>query len=251
MRRLRASASVAILLSSRAAVAQTESTPPAFVSSAEAPSTAPAASPPPDHDELVRHLAIGYFGTSLLPIAVPPAGTGSPPTGGTITAPNIGVRYWLTRRLGIDAGLGLGFSAGSETINSQSSASPTTFGFDLHAGLPLAVASSSHYVFEVVPEALFGYSTGSIATGAGQPSETVNGLLVNIGGRAGAELHFGFIGIPQLSLQASVGVYFSHSSFGWSEGANSASVVSNTLTTSVNAPPWAIFVNNISALYYL
>lgn len=184
----------------------------------------------------------------MLPIAVPPAGAGLPPTGGTVTAPAIGARYWFTRRLGLDAAVGFGYSAGSQSVNGSSVSTPTTVGFDVHAGMPIAVASTSHYVFEIVPEALVGYTTGSIS---GATSQSVDGLLVNVGGRIGLELHFGFIGVPQLSLQASVGLYLSYTSFSWSQGANTASVSTTSLATSVSGAPWAIFVNNISALYYL
>jgi hypothetical protein len=201
-----------------------------------------------DHDAMVHHLAVGYFGTSLLPIAVPPPGAGMAPTGGTVTAPAIGVRYWFTRRIGLDAAVGFGYSGGSQSVNSATLSTPTTAGFDFHAGLPIAVAAASHYVFEIVPEALVGGTTGSIS---GVASQSVSGVLVNVGGRVGSELHFGFIGVPQLSLQASVGVYFSYTSFSWSQGANSASVSSTSVATTVSGAPWAIFVNSISALYYL
>src|SRR5580704_4076067 len=128
--------------------------PPAFV-----PAPPPAPAEPDgtsDHDRLVHHLAVGYFGASLLPIAVPPSGPGAPPTGGSITAPALGVRYWLTRRFGIDAAIGVGFNSGSETVDGQSTATATTFGMDFHAGVPIALVSASHYVFEVVPETLVG-----------------------------------------------------------------------------------------------
>ena len=110
--------------------------------------------------------------------------------------------------------------------------------------------SASHYVFEVVPEALVGFTTGTIHGTAGVADQTIGGFLLNVGGRIGTEIHFGFIGIPQLALQGSIGIYFSHQSFSWSQSSNSASVQSNTLTTSVQASPWAIFTDNLSALYY-
>jgi hypothetical protein len=195
-------------------------------------------------------VGVGYLGTSLLPIAVPPAGAGLPPTGGTVTAPAIGARYWFSRRIGLDAGLGFGFSAGSQMVNSASSAAPSSFGLDVHAGLPIALTSSSHYVFEVVPETLVGFTTGIIQGGARVPNQNLGGFLLNAGARVGSEIHFGFIGIPQLALQASVGVFLSLTSFRWSQGANSASVQSSTLSTSVQTSPWGIFVDNLSALYY-
>jgi hypothetical protein len=249
MFRMTISLGVALLLGASVAKAQENALPVA------APAPPPVASTPPpstsDHDALVHHLAVGYFGASQLPIGVPPSGPGAPPTGGTVTAPAIGVRYWFSRRYGLDAAIGLGFSSGSDTVTgpgtSATASAPTSFGMDFHGGLPIAVASVSHYVFEVIPEALVGFTTGSIP---GAPTQHISGFVANLGGRAGAELHFGFIGIPQLSLQATIGLYYNHTSFGWSQGASSGSVQANAISTSVQAAPWAVFVNNISALYY-
>jgi hypothetical protein len=202
-----------------------------------------------DHDALVGHLGVGYFGVSQLPIAVPPVGPSALPEGGTVSAPVIGARYWFQRRLGIDLALGLALSSGSFSANSANGSAPTSFGFAAHVGLPIALLAISHYVFEVVPETLIGFTTGTVP-GSGAPNQTVNGFRLDAGARAGAEIHFGFIGIPQLALQGSVGLYFSFQSYGWKQSGNSASVQSETLTTNVGANPWAIFVNNIAALYY-
>jgi hypothetical protein len=202
-----------------------------------------------DHDALVGHLAVGYFGVSQLPIAVPPVGPSTVPEGGTITAPVIGARYWFHRRFGVDLGLGLALSTGSESVNSTSGKVPTSFGLAGHVGLPIAVVAISHYVFEVVPETLVGFTTGTLP-GTGTADQSVSGFRFDVGARAGAEIHFGFIGIPELALQGSVGLYFSFQSYRWSQTVNSASVQSDSLATNVGANPWAIFVNNVAALYY-
>jgi hypothetical protein len=263
MLRLSACGPLATLLIATTTSAQPREEPAPASASAPAAATAPAPAPasasapvvppsPPaesDHDQFVHHLAVGYFGTSLLPIGVPPGAPGLPPTGGTVTAPTIGVRYWFSRRVGLDAGLGVGFSAGSQTVNSASASAPTSFGFAVHAGLPIAIASASHYVFEIVPETLVGVTTGTIFD-IGAPNQTISGFLLNWGGRVGAEIHFGFIGIPNLALQGSVGIYFSYQSFSWSQSGSSASVQSTSFATSVQASPWAIFTDNLSALYY-
>ena len=54
----------------------------------------------------------------------------------------------------------------------------------------------------------------------------MNGLLFNIGARVGAELHFGFIGVPELALQASIGVYLAY-------GQSSASIANNSITSNL------------------
>jgi hypothetical protein len=65
----------------------------------------------------------------------------------------------------------------------------------------------------------------------------------------GAEIQFGFIGIPQLSLQGTVGLLFTHTET--STNVPAASAHTNDLQTTVGATPWAIFANAIEATYYL
>jgi hypothetical protein len=224
----------------------------------------------PDHERFVGHFAVGYFGISQIPIAgataaTPGAGgpagfTGLGTAGQSVTAPIIGVRYWLQRSLGIDAGVGFGYTSGSTTVNnggtSTTVSNPSTFGFALHGGLPIAFAEGHHYVFELVPEATLGFATGTVkgepgaGGGAGGPDTGINGVRLDLGGRIGTEIHFGFIGVPELALQASVGVYFRYQSVSASIGNNSDSANAVSFATSVGSDPWAIFVDNISALYY-
>jgi hypothetical protein len=75
-----------------------------------------------------------------------------------------------------------------------------------------------------------------------------------VGARAGAEIHFGFIDIPQLALQASIGLRFDVDSGSTTDstGPDDVEVSSNRthLHTTVQGAPWAIFTNNIAALYY-
>jgi hypothetical protein len=206
-----------------------------------------------DHDRYVGHLAFGYFGVSQLPIAQPPGG-GTAPGVTTVNAPVIGVRYWFRERFGIDGGIGVGIATGSQAtvVNGGSSVSvsqPSSFGFAAHVGVPIALARASHYTFEVVPETLIGVTSGSISVPM-QADQALTGLRFDLGARVGAEIHFGFIGIPQLALEGSVGLYYRHQAYKWSQANNSASVDTNAFATSVQSDPWAIFVNNVSALYY-
>ncbi len=231
-----------------------------------APVAKPAAAAPepesttPDHEALIGHFGVGYFGVSQLPIAGVVAG----PMGGAgvvrdnVNAPVIGVRYWMSRMIGIDAGIGFGLTSGStETVAPGSDTTtdkPSRLGLALHGGVPLAFASGKHYTFTVVPETTVGFTSGTIKGAPGTPDTNLSGFRLDVGARVGAEVYFGFIGIPQLSLQASVGAYFRHEGYKVSTdtaaGPVSASDGTNTFTTSVNADPWALFVNNISAFYY-
>ncbi|HEX7663747.1 MAG TPA: hypothetical protein VF407_04525, partial [Polyangiaceae bacterium] len=203
----------------------------------------------PDHEAVIGHFAVGYMGISQLPIG---GVNGNNFAAGTVTAPVIGVRYWLNRMIGIDGGIGFGFSTGSSTVSANgtdtTTNNPSQLGFALHGGVPLAFAHGKHYSFELVPELNVGFTHGSIA---GTPDDvSLSGFRLDAGARVGAEIYFGFIGVPQLALQASVGAYFTHENAGISQGNNSASVSSNAISTSVQGAPWAIFVNSISALYY-
>jgi hypothetical protein len=195
-----------------------------------------------DHDLFVHHIAVGYFGISQLPV-----GNGTA-AGGTVNAPVIGLRYWATRMVGIDAGLGFGYANQSPGGNG---ASADQFGFAFHGGLPLALADSKHFSFEVVPiEGTFGFTGGSFpagGVGGAAPSVSVNGFRMDVGARIGAELHFGFIGIPQLALEGSIGLYVEHRSWGTNAAANASTT---TFSTSVGSDPWAIFTDTIAALYY-
>jgi len=202
---------------------------------------------------VVNHFAFGYFGISQLPIAGPGSNVGGA-VRDVVNAPVVGVRYWLNERIGIDGGIGFGVVAGStELINGPNDVNadkPNKWGLGFHAGVPLAFAHATHYVFELVPEANLGFANGGIKGGPGVPDQSLSGFRLDLGARVGAEVHFGFIGVPQLSLQASIGVYFRREAFKWSQGGNSASDGSTFFATSVQADPWAIFADNISALYY-
>jgi hypothetical protein len=240
--------------------------PPAAVTttSVTEKKAAPAAEPEStgtDHDALIGHFGVGYFGVSQLPIAAGfPGGAGG--GGGVarenVNAPIIGVRYWMSKMIGIDAGIGFGLTSGSNQViapgSDTSTDKPSRLGLALHGGVPLAFASGKHYTFTVVPEATAGFTSGTIKGAPGVPDIDLSGFRLDVGARAGAEIYFGFIGVPQLSLQASVGAYFRHEGFKASTntaaGTASFSDNTNTLTTSVNADPWALFVNNISAFYY-
>jgi hypothetical protein len=239
----------------------TTSTPPVVTSTAQLPPPpAPVATArhddnAPDHERFVGRFAVGYFGISDLPSAAGAAAGGAAPTFKTISAPVIGVRYWLNSKIGIDGGLGLGWSTGSTDVTGTNGTTTSqdhisAFGLALHGGVPLALASGRHYTFLIVPEANIGFTSGTIKGGAGVADQDLSGFRLDLGGRVGAEIHFGFIGIPELSLQGSVGLFLHRQAFKWKQDTASASDGTTTIGTSVQSDPWALFVNNISAFYY-
>jgi hypothetical protein len=148
------------------------------------------------------------------------------------------------RNLGIDGGLGLGWINASNNV-----ASPFAIGF--HGGVPIALAYNQHFTFMVIPEANVGFSSETVKN-PGLADTTLSGFVFNVGGRIGAEIQFGFIGIPQLSLQGSVGLLLDVSQRKQTGGGmpdNSVTVTS--LTTTLSNAPWGIFTNSLTAIYYM
>lgn len=227
--------------------------PPAAAPATTAPpAAAPAASQPSapaavaddgvlDHDRFVGHFAVGYLGIAQLPI-------GSANGTATINAPVIGGRYWVKRELGIDAGVGFALASGSTESGGTSADKPSQLGIAFHGGLPINFAYGKHYVFQLVPETTVGFTSATIK---GNPDVSLSGFRLDIGARAGAEIHFGFIGVPELALQASIGLFLHRESRSATPSGGSGSGESTTtFATSVQGDPWALFANNISALYY-
>jgi hypothetical protein len=228
-----------------------------------APHRAEDEDPTSDHEKVVGHIGVGYFGFTNVRIATGPGNaTGTPSE--TIPAPTIGVRYWLGEKMGLDLGIGIGFSGGSSeavggtATQSIDQASKTAFAF--HGGVPLVFAHQKHYKFLLVPELNVAVASSTLqapsAPGAPtNPEISLSGFHIDVGARIGAEVHFGFIGVPQLSLQASVGLLARRDSWKASADINGTTVSSSqgvtAFGTTVQADPWAIFVNNISAIYYL
>jgi hypothetical protein len=216
----------------------------------------------PDHERFIGHFGVEYFGIQNLPIggglaaAAGGGAAGAPPAAGTVAAPIIGGRYWLQRNLGIDAGLGFGSYSSSSTVvagnTTTTTTNPSSLGFIIHGGVPIAFAEGHHYTFELVPEANLGFTSGTIKAPAGSNAgdTSLSGLRLDLGARVGAEIHFGFIGVPELALEGSVGLYIDHQSAKSSQGNNSFSTSNTSIATTVGASPWAIFNNTISALYY-
>jgi hypothetical protein len=215
-----------------------------------------------DHEKVVGKFAVGYLGLTQVPLSSGTAGNQATPS--TIDAPVVGVRYWLNEKMGIDAGLGLGVFSGGQTVtngNTETSTDrPSAFALALHGGVPLVFAHQKHYKFLVIPEINVAHARRTVTFPGTTPQSdlTLTGWRLDLGGRVGSEIHFGFIGIPQLSLQATVGLALSHQRWGSSQdqgrfGPNvnqSATVTDTRFGTTVQANPWALFVNNISAFYY-
>jgi hypothetical protein len=201
-----------------------------------------------DHDAFVGRFGVGFFGVLTLPIAACGIGPVCAFAADTLPAPTIGARYWLQEDMGVEGAVGLMFRS-----RSLPGLDISEFGFALHGGLPLVFADTGHFAFQVIPQLNIGLATGSYETLGMVPTTVdVSGLLFEIGARVGAEIHFGFIDIPQLSLQGTLGLMIRHESVSAEPSGGVAEVSQSvtTIATLVDAPPWAIFTGGLTAIYY-
>jgi hypothetical protein len=230
-----------------------------------AATTATATAGTSDHDQMVGRLAVGYFGIANVGAGAAPVANNNPndsPYLITGLAPVIGVRYWMSSMLGLDVGLGMSFIGGSLKAGD---AGPKTdrisfTGFNIHAGVPLALASADHFTFEVIPEANVGIGHAHSDPNLAAPGDvSYSGFHFDIGARVGGEIHFGFMKIPQLSLLGSVGLRFdtdsgstndSQTPPGGGTPVGKSKTTRSEFHTTVGPNPWAIFTNQIAALYY-
>ena len=191
-----------------------------------------------DHDAVVGRLAVGYLGRNGVTIA----------GGAVLPAPVIGVRYWLSDMLGIDAGIGFGLTSSSTEQAGMSNDGPSGHAFIIHGGVPLSLASAGHFSFQVVPELNLGFAGTSQDVGG--MTNKFSGFHLDVGARAGAEIHFGFINVPQLSLQGSVGARLNMDSTSQTVTNVDSSTSNFSFGTTVGDNPWNIFTSNVAALYY-
>jgi hypothetical protein len=167
--------------------------------------TADATAAASDHDAVVGHYGVevrridpGPFGLNLRP------GTGCP---ASQTAPcqvqlgALAVRYWETRNLAWTGGLALALGGGSDggrPLDSHLALGPIV-------GLTLLLANWRHLAVGASPEATFiWFKPGG--------DSTKSTTLINLRAALEGELHFGFVGVPALSVGLVAGLGFSYES---------------------------------------
>lgn len=142
------------------------------------------------------------------------------------TLHTVGLRYWLNSSLGLEAGIAFGvgslntsatrFNEMTRVNSTGSDAQPSYFGFGFQAGLPIVLAESKHLTINLTPTLGFYYASSALEVpdagrsmlfpGAATISNSSSSILFALGANLGAELQFGFLGIPQLGLQAQFGL---------------------------------------------
>jgi hypothetical protein len=206
---------------------------------------------------MVGRLAVGYFGVTQVGAGSGGTDADEPLYAVVGSAPVIGVRYWISQTLGLDIGVGLGILGSDATAGDpEMDFDRGSFtGFNLHGGVPLALASADHFTFEIVPEVNLGIGSASFdPNGDADGDISMSGFHFDVGARAGAEIHFGFLKMPQLALQGSVGIALAIDNATTTDSTSGMDVeVKSSQTafgTTVQGEPWDIFTGNIAALYY-
>jgi hypothetical protein len=201
---------------------------PAAPSAAPAPPATPAVERPPvgpvptadeipaasDHDAVVGHVGIEVRRIDASPFSLDLGPNGCPsvePQPCTVTLGAIGVRYWQTRNLALAGGLALGFGGGRDAGMGLDS----YVGLGPLVGLSFLLGNWRHLAVAASPEASWiWFKPGG--TGASTTIVTLRAALEG-------ELHFGFIGVPALSVGLVAGLGFHYVSVGdaraWAIGA--------------------------------
>ena len=221
---------------------QTTNTQASSSASSNQGSAAPQNDGRDNHMSVIGHAGLGFVGINNVPM-------GDLST--VVPAPTIGVRFWFSEMIGLDVGLGIGYLGGSNESMGTSSPENDGFAMTIHGGVPIALFHDSFYTFELIPELNLGFSSGTIYGLTPDADIGRSGFLFSLGARAGAEIQFGFMGIPNLSLMATVGLNFNYLTGSLSpRGLPSSSQTAFSFGTSLQGEPWDIFVGSLTAFYY-
>jgi len=170
---------------------------------------------PSDHDAVVGHVGVAArrLNPGPLPLALRPGqGCAAGMTAAcTVTLGAVGARYWMNRNVALNGYLVLGTGGGS--VGAQSL--DTYVGVGPILGMTLLLANWKHLAIGASPELAVVWFRPA---GGDTDSTTLFQFRASVEG----ELHFGFIGVPALSigLEAGAQVLYEHAPAGhlWSVG---------------------------------
>jgi hypothetical protein len=185
----------------------------------------PAAS---DHDAVVGHLGIAArrLDPGPLPLALRP-GQGCPADMSTpcaVTLGAVGARYWMNRNLALNGYLALGTGGGSMGDQNLD----TYLGVGPILGVTLLLANWRHLAIGASPEVTVVWFRP-----AGGDAPTT--LFVDMSAALEGELHFGFVGVPALSIGILAGAALKYerapAGHVWSVGVIGAGSIWDALST--------------------
>jgi hypothetical protein len=179
--------------------------------------TADATPAPSDHDAVVGHIGIEVrrFDPGPMPLALRP-GYGCPATGaGTaecqVAMGALAARYWRSRNLALNAGLAFAAGGGRDGTVSRD----THLGLGPIVGLTVLLGNWRHLAISATPEVAYVWFNPSLGDAGSTTVLALHGALE-------AELHFGFVGVPALSVGLLAGMAFQYESVAetriWSVG---------------------------------
>ncbi len=230
---------------------------------------------PSDHDGHDGSVGLGFLGARVVASTQPggpPAVVITPEGDAVLTVepdemvvPVFGVRYWFNTTIGVDLGFGFGVEGGSTTQEipnpdparhtTLEGSTPSTAAVVGHLAAPISVYSRSHFNVLLIPELQVGYTSGSIedfeqSTTGEALDLNFSGLMVGFGGRVGLETSFGFIELPELSLQVSWGLRFETRRHKGKIGDAEMKVTDNRFGTSWYDEPWDALAGAVGVFYY-
>lgn len=255
------------------ATSATSVEPPPAADDEPTPATLRAPEPATDHEGRVGRFAIAYLGTRVAPsvaldgnaIEIDPRGSATLTIAPDESAvPLFGARYWLSRRIGLDLGVGFGFESGKfkrvvpnpdptqDRLEEGDAAGRASFVGRI--GAPLSVHAGRHYNLLVIPELDVAYSRARLPafrqSTTGEPLDLVlTGFGFGAGARLGGELSFGFWGVPQLSLQASWGLRVETEKRTGKIGDAEAGLTGLTFGTTASSDPWKLLSGGFALFY--
>ena len=190
--------------------------------------TADAAPAPSDHDAVIGHVGVTArrVDTGPVPLTLRP-GLGCAGDAGascTVTVGAVGARYWTSRNLALNGALALASGGGS----SGSASLDTYLGLGPIAGLSVLLGNWRHLSVLASPELAFIWFRPA---GSHSPST----VMFELQAAVEAELHFGFIGVPALSIGLLAGAAVQYQDAPglhvWSVGVIGGGSVWNALTS--------------------
>ncbi len=198
-----------------------------------------------DHGKVVGALGFQYFGRHPIAFVQPDGSDAS-----RVNAAGVGIRYWLSDSLGLDIGARIGYAAPNADANDAFLRGFSAIALGLQVGLPIVLQAYDHLSFLVIPEASFMF--GSLSFQGEEASQDWSGssIAFNLGARAGAEVQFGFWGIPQLSVQMTVGAGLGYEQQS-AEMLDDPSVNANRSQTSFFTDADDLFEGTVRVVYYL